>query len=161
MYHPIKFGCKFTAILNLCCDTDLECSKPIFHRTLRLYYQIKFECKPTSSLEDTIEIVILSLWLYKPSLQPWHWTKWTNFFCMTLWFMIMYYQTKFGSKRISSSKNTVDIVIFWSHELLPWSWPWKWHIKSFCMTLTHNDASQYQVGKQNVWWFRRYHLDKH
>ena len=29
-----------------------------------------------------------------------------------LWFIIMYYHTKFGSKRIRSSKDTVDIVIF-------------------------------------------------
>ena len=44
--------------------------------------------------------------------------------------------------KISSSKDTVDSVIFWWHELL------------------HNDASQYQVWKQNAWWFRRYHLNK-
>ena len=30
----------------------------------------------------------------------------------------MYYQTKFGSKRISSSKDSVEIVMFWSYELL-------------------------------------------
>ena len=59
-----------------------------------------------------------------------------------LWFIIMYYHTKFGSKRIRSSKDTVDIVIFWSQQLL------------------HTDASQYQVWKENVWWFSRYHLDK-
>ena len=50
------------------------------HRTLpllMLYYQSKFGCKPTSSLEATTEIVIF--WLYKPSLWPWHWTQWTNF----------------------------------------------------------------------------------
>ena len=34
------------------------------------------------------------------------------FFHRTLWLMIMYKQTKFGSKRISSSKYTVEIVIF-------------------------------------------------
>ena len=53
---------------------------PFFHRTLRLkmlYYQTKFGCKPTSSLEDTTEIAIF--WLYKPSLWPWHWTQWANF----------------------------------------------------------------------------------
>ena len=30
-----------------------------------LYYQTKFACKPTSSREDIVEIVIF--WLYKPS----------------------------------------------------------------------------------------------
>ena len=30
----------------------------------------------------------------------------------TLWHMIMYFQTKFGSKRISNSENIVKTVIF-------------------------------------------------
>ena len=42
-----------------------------------IYYQTKFGCKRTSSLEDTVEIVIF--WLYKPSLWPWHWRQITNF----------------------------------------------------------------------------------
>ena len=53
---------------------------PFLHRIFQLmilYYQIKFGCKLTSSLNDTTEIVIL--WLYKPLLWPWHSTKWTNF----------------------------------------------------------------------------------
>ena len=45
---------------------------------MMLYYQTKFGCKLTSSLEDTyLEKIIF--WLYKPSLWPWHWTQWTNF----------------------------------------------------------------------------------
>ena len=76
---------------------------PFFHRTLQLmmlYYQTKFGCKPTSSLEGTTEIVIfwyqtkfvckltstledtteiVIFWLYKPLLWPWHWTQWINF----------------------------------------------------------------------------------
>ena len=65
MHHNTKFGNKMfvglegiiwtnTDILNHC-DLDLECSTPIFHRTLQLmiqYYQTKFGCKWTSSLED-------------------------------------------------------------------------------------------------------------
>ena len=53
---------------------------PFFHRTLllmMLYYQTKYGCKPTSSLEDTTEIVIF--WLHKPLLWPWYWTQWTTF----------------------------------------------------------------------------------
>ena len=53
---------------------------PFFHRTLWLmmqYYQTKFGCKWTSSLEDIVKMVIF--WLHKPSLLPWHWTQWTNF----------------------------------------------------------------------------------
>ena len=34
--------------------------------------------------------------------------------------MIMYYQTKFGGKRISSSENTEETVMLWP-------WPWKYH----------------------------------
>ena len=76
-----------------------------------------------------------------------------------LWFILMYYQTKFGSKRISSSKDTVEIVIFWSCG----SCSDLDNSKSIFLhdTPTHNDASQYQVWKQNVWWLRRYHLEKH
>ena len=47
------------------------------HWFMMLYYQAKFGCKGTSSLEDTTEIVIL--WLCKPLLWPWHWTQSTNF----------------------------------------------------------------------------------
>ena len=38
---------------------------------MMLYYQTKFECKRTGSLEDIVEIVIF--WLQKPSLWLWHW----------------------------------------------------------------------------------------
>ena len=78
--EKISSGQTFTDILNIHCDLDLECSNPIFstgHRLMMLYYQNKVGCKPTSSLEDTTEIVIVCL--YKPSLWPWHWTQWTNF----------------------------------------------------------------------------------
>ena len=64
----------FTDILNLCCDLDLECSNPVFHRTLQLmmlYYWNKFGCKWTSSLEDIVKTVIF--WLCKPLLWPSHW----------------------------------------------------------------------------------------
>ena len=53
---------------------------PFFHRTLQLimlYYQTKFGCKLTHSLDDTTGTVIFLF--YKPSLWPWHWTQWTNF----------------------------------------------------------------------------------
>ena len=40
------------------------------------YYQTKFGCKTTSSLEDIVKIV--TFWLYKSSLWPWHWKQWTN-----------------------------------------------------------------------------------
>ena len=75
-----------------------------------------------------------------------------------LWLMIMYYQTKFSSKRISSSTDTKEIVIIWSYELLHWPFFLSVFLHD---TPSYNDASQHQVWKQNVWGFRRYHLDKH
>ena len=57
--------------------------------------------------------------------------------------MIMYYQNKFGSKKIS---NTVEIVIFCLYELLQTlTLTLKIANQSFCMTLSQNDESQYQV----------------
>ena len=69
-----------TDILNICCNLGTGCNNPIFPQDtplMMLYYQTKFDCKPTSNLEDTKEIVIF--WLNKPLLWPWHWTQWTNF----------------------------------------------------------------------------------
>ena len=76
-------------------------------------------------------------WLEKHSLTFWVFavTLTLNtaiqFLRKTLWLMIMYYQTTFGSKSISSSKHTVEIVTFWSYELLQGLRPWKWQINLF------------------------------
>ena len=76
-YHPDKHSLTFwTFAVTLTLDAVIQ----FFHRTLwfmMLYYQTKFGCNQTSSLEGTTEIVIF--WLYKPSLWPWYWTQWTNF----------------------------------------------------------------------------------
>ena len=92
MCQQTKFTCKrinssdnilqrhILIILSVTVTLTLKTVIPLFHRTIllmMLYYQTKFGCKPTSSLEATTEIVIV--WLYKPSLWPWHWTQWTNF----------------------------------------------------------------------------------
>ena len=71
--HSLTF---WTFAVNL----TLNAVTKFFHRILQfmmLYYQTKFTCKETSSLEDIAEIVIF--WLYKPTLWPWHWRQWTNF----------------------------------------------------------------------------------
>ena len=65
---------------------------------------------------------LLTFWNFAVSLTL---STTIHFLHKTLWFIIMYYQTKFGCKRISSSKDTVEIVIFWSYELLQWPWPWR------------------------------------
>ena len=93
LYHHTKFGTKCSAVdsetiiltniqtfQTFLVTLTLNTVIPFFHRTLQLmmlYYQTKFGCKPTSSWKDTTEIVIV--WLYKPSLWPWHWTQWTTF----------------------------------------------------------------------------------
>ena len=75
-YCPDKHSLTFWT----CCDLDLQPSNPIFQQDTLAYDAVlsnKFGCKPTSSLEDTTEIVIF--WLYKPLLWPWFWTQWTKF----------------------------------------------------------------------------------
>ena len=49
--------------------------------------------------------------------------------------MIMYYQTKFGCKRISSSKYTLEIVIFFIIPAFAMTLTFKIVNQSFCMTL--------------------------
>ena len=109
---------------------------PFFHRTvwlMMLYYQTKFGCKWTSSLEDIVKIVIF--WLYKPSLWLWHWTQWTNFFCMALWLMMLHNHTKFGNKYSAVQEilsrhgrthreNIILTNVHWHLEPLLWPWPW-------------------------------------
>ena len=77
-YHPDKQSLLFrTFTVTLTVNTEIA----LFNRTLEimmLYYQTKFGCKSTSRLEDTTQIVMF--WLDKPSLWPWHWTQWANFF---------------------------------------------------------------------------------
>ena len=45
-------------------------------------------------------------------------------FTSTLWFMMMYYQTKFGSKLTSSLEDTTEIVVFWLYKPLLWHRHW-------------------------------------
>ena len=75
--------------------------------------------------------------------------------------MIMYYQTKLYSKRISYSEDIIETVIF-DHTSLSCDRDIE---NSKRMFLHDNpapdDASQYQVWYQNAWRFRRHHLDKH
>ena len=137
-----------------------------------LYYQIKFGCKRTSSLEDTTEIVIFRL--YEPSLLPWHWIQWTNFSAYHL--MIIHHHTKFGKKKkkwLSSSRDTrrtrSDTLGKYhqdKHLLTFWT---------FAVTLTLNavnpifqqDTLSYDAALSNQVWlqtdqqFRRYNRNSH
>ena len=76
-YHQDKHSLTFwTFPVTLALNTVIPFSYRTF-RLMMLYYQTKFSCKLTSSLEDMTEIVIFLL--YKLLLWPWHWTQWTNF----------------------------------------------------------------------------------
>ena len=115
--HTLKTSSRqiFIDILNFCCDLDLKHKVPFFHRTLQpmmLYRQTRFVCKPTSSLEDTTEMVIF--WSYKPSLWPRHWTQWTNFSawhcCLWCCITIPGLATKYSVvQKISSGKTFTNI----------------------------------------------------
>ena len=101
-------GQTFTDILNLHCDVDLEHSNPIFPQDTPAYDAVlsnQVGCKLTSTLEGTTEIVIFGC--YKLSLWPWHWTQWTNFFCMTLWITMLHNHTRFGDKMPCGSEDIV------------------------------------------------------
>ena len=60
--QKISSGQTFTNILTLCCDLDLECSNAIFPQdtpAYGVYYQIKFGCKQTNSLEDIVKKIVI------------------------------------------------------------------------------------------------------
>ena len=57
---------------------------------MMLYYQTKFGCKLTNSLEDITEIVALTVTLTLNTVN--------QFFCITLWLMMLHNRTRFGDK---------------------------------------------------------------
>ena len=120
-YHPDKHSLTFwTFTVTL----TLHAVIPIF-QLMMLYYQTKFGCKLTSSLEDTTETVIFLL--YKPSLQPWHWTQWTNFStwnsglwcCITIQGLVTKYsvvQKVSSEQTFTNSLNPVSYTHLRAHE---------------------------------------------
>ena len=75
--------------------------------------------------------------------------------------MVMKHPTKFGCKKISSSVDMVEMVIF--NQMNSYSDPELEDIKPIFPhgTLAHNVASLYQVWLQKVQQLRRYHPDEH
>ena len=90
--------------VNVCPDDILWITE---HWLTMMYYQIKFDCKQTSSLEDIKEIVIF--WLYKPALWPWHWRQWTNLSAWH-WLMTLYDHTKFGNKMFCGLEDSIRTI---------------------------------------------------
>ena len=109
--HPEKIssGQKFTDILNLRCGLDLECSNPLFQQDTPAYDAVlpnPVWLQMTSSLEDITEIVALTVTLTLNTVN--------QFFCMTLWLIMLHNHTRFGDKmfwvqKISSGKTLTNI----------------------------------------------------
>ena len=74
----------------------------------------------------------LKFWTFAVSLtlntaiQYFHWTLWLTMIC---------HHTEFGCKRIISSEDIVETVIFWLYKPLLWLWPWRQQTHVFGMTL--------------------------
>ena len=75
--------------------------------------------------------------------------------------MMMYHPIKVGCKKISSSVDMVETVIF--DQISPFCDPELEDSKPIFLqdTLTYDDASPYQVWLQKVQQLRRYHQDGH
>ena len=98
--------------MSPCYNLDLENSKPNFVHALQLmvrHHNIKFGYKMLGSSEDIIwtntDILTLHCDLNPEYSYPF-------FFHKTLWFMMMYHQTKFGCQGTNSSESIVERVIF-------------------------------------------------
>ena len=83
---------------------------------MMLYYQTKFGCKRTSSLEDTTYFDYIS---FHCDLDIEHSEPF--FFCMTLWLMVLHNNTRFGDKMFCGSEDIVWENIHKHFE--PSQWP--------------------------------------
>ena len=67
----------FTKILNLHCDLDLEHSNPIFPQDTQPYDAVLLANQVWLQTDKQFRRYtvkkIITFWLYKPSLWPWHW----------------------------------------------------------------------------------------
>ena len=81
-----------------------------------------------------------------------------QYFHWILWLIKICHQTSFGSKRIISSADTVEMVIFWSL----WLWPWtqKPFLLLFCVTLWLKMKHRHAEFRYKIEKFRKYFLDE-
>ena len=70
-----------------------------------------------------------------------------HFSHMILKQMTMYHQTKFDCKRVSSSEDTAETVIFWLYKPLLWCWPWR---QQTSFTTWHSDSRYYATTQSLV-----------
>ena len=123
----------FTNILNLHCDLDLEHSNPIssgqiFTDNLNLYSDLDLEqSNPIFPQDTSAYVAVLSNQVWLQTNQQFNRYNIRNshiliiytltvtftlntvsqFFCMTLWLMMLHNHTTFGNKMFSGSENTV------------------------------------------------------
>ena len=118
----LKSGILILIILSLFVNLFLQTANQSFWKTIWLimmHHCTKFGSKKVKQLQkiSSGQTVIDIYWFSNFAVIL---TLNTTIQCLsrTLWLMVMYCQTKFGRKRFSCSKDTVEIVIFWSDELL-------------------------------------------
>ena len=141
-YHQDKHSLTcWTFAVTLTLNTVI----PFFNRTLwlkMLYYQTKFGCNLTSSLEDTQEMVIFRLYI-SPCCDLDIEQNEPIFLHDTLWLMRLHYHNRFGNKIFCGSDNTVgtvftdilnlhcdlDLECSRTHVTTEYSSLWSWTIK--------------------------------
>ena len=89
---------------------------------LTVYPHTQFGCKNISGTENTGLTNIQSS--FEPSLSPCSWTLQCCFFHKIHQLMMMHHQTLLGCKRVSSSQDIAEIIIFWLYESSLWPWCW-------------------------------------
>ena len=110
--QKISSGQTFTNILNLCCDLDLECSNPIFPQDTtasnvvlsnQVWLQTDQKFRRYSRNSHILVISALAVTLTLKTVN--------QFFCMTLWLMILHNHTKFNNKIFCGSEDIIRTYI--------------------------------------------------
>ena len=91
----------------------------------RLHHSTKLSYKRFSGSGDIVRQTSIDILNLGVSLTLKTATKFSH---TTLWLIMMYYQTKFGCKGISSLEDRVDAIVVWLCKPKRWPWPWSQHI---------------------------------
>ena len=106
--EKISSAQTFTDILNVGCDLDLERSNPIFPQDTpdydavlsnQVWWQTNQQFRRYNRYSHIFIIQALAVTLT--------FKKVNQFFCMTLWLMMLYNHTTFGNKMFCGSEDTV------------------------------------------------------
>ena len=132
MHHNTKFGNKLFGCLEdiIPTNSDIwpfiaavilnELIHIFSHKTqwlMMMYHQTKFCCGRINSSEEKVErnchILIIQALAVTLTLKTVN-----QFFCMTLWLMMLHHHTKFGNKMFCSSEDIIWTKIHWHFEPL-------------------------------------------